>query len=420
MTTKTVKLYIEKCDLKDRYKGATGKKRLRAYLKSVEKYTNVEIEVTEMEKEILGFAIVYSGPDRDHWVAEAKSNIQGEVCSAKAAKKFEESPMYLPSSHIKDKKVSREAVKEMKKEDQRRLQRAGVSPLTIDALEKHDRKHTTGPCGLRQFGCGACHHSWWRTVMKSKPVSRCRGHTCGGKRYDALPREREFGIGRCMCPTCDRVFFAYCEGSETLKCRKCKTNCKPHIHPKWRKKRTRSGVLNPNAASFSPSRNRPRRAPPVRENPGPQFMPVSEVGSFNVQELVSSLPEINHQRADRGRPEPRMKRRIFNASMAHTCTGSTVSTFLSQIDFDTESNMHEVMLDYDSEDDETPGPCKFECAECGNEYTVLVRMVDAAECYRCGTKNHPLQRTLGDIQKTSNAKHSCELCNGNPNCPNLA
>ncbi len=76
-----MKLYIEKCDLKDRYKGATGKKRLRAYLKSVEKYTNVEIEVTEMEKEILGFAIVYSGPDRDHWVAEAKSNIQGEVCS---------------------------------------------------------------------------------------------------------------------------------------------------------------------------------------------------------------------------------------------------------------------------------------------------------------------------------------------------
>ena len=64
-----------------------------------------------------------------------------------------------------------------------------------------------GPCELRQFGCGYCRQSWWRTVLKSKPVSRCRN--CQ-QHYDALPRNKEFGFGRYHCtkPSCGRKFFA--------------------------------------------------------------------------------------------------------------------------------------------------------------------------------------------------------------------
>ena len=48
----------------------------------------------------------------------------------------------------------------------------------------------------------------------------------------------EFGIGRCLCPKklCARKFYAYCVASEIIKCRKCKSECKPQIHPKWRKR----------------------------------------------------------------------------------------------------------------------------------------------------------------------------------------
>lgn len=316
----------------------------------------------------------------------------------------------------------------MQTSDQRRLQRAN-SALTIEALEKHDRKHTTGPCKLRQFGCPVCHTSWWRNVLKSKPVSRCRGGMCGNTRYDALPREKEFGIGRCLCPkeSCGREFYAYCEASETLKCRKCKSDCKPLIHPKWRKRAWQR--LNPGASPFRPGRSRSTS----QEDLGPHFVPVgaSNEGTQYASPhrgdgIVGGMAAMNmYDEPHRGAPSPppvrrpRKKRKIFNFSKSHTPTGGTMSTFLSQVDFG--RNGEEVDLDYDSDDDdEKVGVCKFEC-DCGNEYTVKVRMMDRAKCRRCGRINSPLRwAPMRDIQGDSDAMHSCSRCNGARNCPNTA
>lgn len=350
-----------------------------------------------------------------------------------AAKKYEQPPKYLPSAHIPHKKVSREASKEMKAKDQERLQKSTPSrALTIEALEEHDRKTTTGPCDLRQFGCEECHMSWWRTVIKTKPVSRCKGWKCGHRRYDALPRFLEFGIGRCVCPNedCGKEFFVHCEATDTFKCRKCKTECKPYVHPKWRKRRN----LNPHAPSFPGTpRDRSRDRRNGRSNgrndaevamPYPYPYPYPQHPSWDIESQISTL-EISPPRPPASLAPSRQrkcppKRKIFNASEIHEATGSTISTFLSQIDF--EDTAEEVPLAYDSDDDdEKVGACKFEC-DCGNEYTVICRMVDTAPCYKCrrDNNNNPLHwEPPRDIQKKSDKPHRCSRCDGSGHCPNL-
>lgn len=359
---------------------------------------------------------------------------------AEARKKYEEPPKFLPSAHIRHKKVSKETLQEMPAHDQKRLQPnlPDRAPLTIEALENHDRKYTTGPCQLRQFGCPACQLSWWRNVLKSKPVSRCRGGKCGKRRYQALPREKEFGIGRCLCPNeaCGREFYAYCEASEILNCRKCRSECKPLVHPKWRKRARQR--LNPHAKAFTPGR---RSRSTSREDLGPHFYPASQssnegiphapphwvdtmVDGFSAMGINDRSPRNEHPRG-RAQPStpparrPRRRRKIFNASDEHVPTGGTVSTFLTQMDF--EMSGMEVDLDYDSDDDdEKVGVCKLEC-DCGNEYTVVMRMLDRAKCYRCDRVNNPLRwDPPRDIQGNSDAEHSCSRCNGQRECPNLA
>lgn len=56
------------------------------------------------------------------------------------------------------------------------------------------------------------------------------------------------------------------------------------------------------------------------------------------------------------------------------------------------------------------------------KYTVICRMIDMAECYRCAEMNSPCEfRPLRRINKKTNNKHSCSRCdNGKKNCPNLA
>ena len=283
-----------------------------------------------------------------------------------------------------------EASKEMTPEDQGRLQKSETSleALTIEALEEHNMKISTGPLELRQFACGECHVSWWRTVCKTNPVSRCKGEKCGQQRYDALPRLLEFGIGRCVCPNeeCDFESFVRCEANSTVNCRKCKTECKPYIHPKWKKK----------------EKKREKKT-----------------------QLDSDVPV----EAARNNCHKKKKREIFNASEIHELTGGTVSTFLTQVDF--ESIAEEVDLEYnswtsdDSDDsssndddgDEKVGARKFECI-CGNEYTVICRKIDTAPCYECERVNSPLYlKPLRNIQKK--AAHNCSRCNGAGNCPNL-
>ena len=273
-----------------------------------------------------------------------------------------------------------------------------------------------GPCELRQFGCGYCRQSWWRTVLKSKPVSRCR--KCQ-QRYDALPRNKEFGIGRYHCtkPSCGRKFFAKCEATDRLMCRKCKTIVSnPYIHPRWKKAaRVRSSQkrLNPGAVPFVPKQPPKTRFESSRYEP--DFVPVSKVYNGPLSDPIPSLEGLSLAQHPQG---PRAtRRRIFNASMPHNSTGSTNSTFLSQMNEAGEN----VDLDYDS-DEEGVGPCRFEC-DCGNKYTVVCELFqDTAKCYECRRDNPPLGWARGDLSfNETGYKHSCSKCNGIDigNCPNL-
>ena len=101
--------------------------------------------------------------------------------------------------------------------------------LTKEALQEHER--LTTPKELRQFACGQCENVWWRVVLSIKAVSRC--NRCK-VRYNALPREKEYGIGRFVCPydKCDNVFYGRCHADSKRRCHDCGTIVsKPYIHP---------------------------------------------------------------------------------------------------------------------------------------------------------------------------------------------
>lgn len=158
-----------------------------------------------------------------------------------------------------------------KEENHKKLQKEETSSclLTEEALRKHNI--LTGASELRQFACRPCNHPWWTYVPRTKPVSSC--NSCK-VRYNALDREKEFGIGRYICLPCDRIFYARCEATEEHICFGCK-------------KLTGPPYINPRFKSY--------------------FFPYKK---------QSSDP-----------PPPILK--IINASTPHESTGSTVESFLS-------------------------------------------------------------------------------------------
>ena len=92
----------------------------------------------------------------------------------------------------------------------------GYPLLTREALLRHDI--LCGISELRQFSCKTCNSYWWKSVLRTKPVSDCLScHV----RYDALERSREFGIGRFVCLTCNHCFYAWCTASDEQVCFKC-------------------------------------------------------------------------------------------------------------------------------------------------------------------------------------------------------
>ncbi len=122
----------------------------------------------------------------------------------------------------------------MKKQDQIKiLEGTGVidpgQPLLTEAvLRQHNLLHDLRE--LREFACLRCKHFWWRSVLIMKPVSTCnRCH----KRYDALPRDKLFGIGRYICQN-SHTFFRFCHATLSYRCMKCyEMVYHPHIHPKY-------------------------------------------------------------------------------------------------------------------------------------------------------------------------------------------
>ena len=96
-----------------------------------------------------------------------------------------------------------------------------------------------------------------------------------------------------------------------------------------------------------------------------------------------------------------------------------MSTFLSQINFEKEGEY--VDLDYDGDDDdEKARPSRFEC-DCGQKFTVIVRMQDIAKCFDCGKENRPMGRSPPNAlqSRDTDKKHQCSRCNGKGNCLNL-
>ena len=166
--------------------------------------------------------------------------------------------------------LSQEAVEILSENDQEKLLHEG-SPflLTQEALRKFDL--LTGALVLREFACRDCDYFWWKTVPRTKPVSTCP--RCKVK-YDALPREKEFGTGRYKCTNCDRFFFKRCEATSERPCFKCWSPVRaPYIHPK-----------------------------------------------FIIRRPISEQSDEEHYV------------RVINASTVHDSTGSTTSTFITQRD----------------------------------------------------------------------------------------
>ena len=110
-------------------------------------------------------------------------------------------------------------------------QRGSATCLLTEAmLRKFDIM--TGAIVLRQFACANCNHPWWANVPRTKPVSTCK--ICH-VRYDALERDKEFGIGRFMCLDCDHAFYARCEATEFHVCYRChKLAGPPYINPRFK------------------------------------------------------------------------------------------------------------------------------------------------------------------------------------------
>ena len=202
--------------------------------------------------------------------------------------------VYLSSTHVSTQKAQRlrsESEKykaaPMSVDEQRDLklqsQRNPVL-LTKEALREHER--LTSPKELRQFACSSCNHVWWRVVLSIKAVSRCK--QCNVK-YDALPRNKEYGIGRFVCPNekCGKISFGQCRADGKWKCYGCDIIVrKPYIHPKNEK------------------HCRPKSKYRAR-------------GDHYCGECL-------------GEGECPLSKRVLYASQPHVSTGSTIDTWLSQ------------------------------------------------------------------------------------------
>ena len=191
----------------------------------------------------------------------------------------------LPRLNFPGHSGPRKAAKVLDKRSRTKLAQADPATphlLTTEALKKHDI--ATGTCELREFACEPCDNVWWRVVSTYKLVSRC--YVCK-KRYDALPRECEFGIGLYTCSGCGKEFKSKCTARTTCPCFDCNAPVsKPFIHPKF---------------------NRTPKPTSHRKH------------------YCDKCHGMGHC--------PTFKKVIYRSKL-HDSTGSTLSTFLSQLDFD--------------------------------------------------------------------------------------
>ena len=234
-------------------------------------------------------------------------------------------------------RLSQSALKVLPEEDQSKLLREG-NPflLTEAALRKHDI--STGALELREFACENCDRYWWKTVPCTKPVSKC--FKCKTK-YDALPRDLEFGIGRYKCFGCNKIFFARCEATSERSCFNCDGTVRaPYIHPKFKPIRRNRPPIDPTTSVFKPPKYHAKYVYTVRDPSTDYLLPCPVFFYFPLQ----TKPH---------------KKAVINASKVHDSTGSTASTFITQIEFpgrlyerETEDTIPVVISDPESDEED--------------------------------------------------------------------
>lgn len=170
------------------------------------------------------------------------------------------------------------------------------------------------PAEFRQFACQPCDKVWWLRVPERKRVSRCP--VCKNK-YDALPRESEWGWAKFRCQ-CGSEFHGFgAMNKSQSQCYRCGHFCFPaEILPPHRRQRNRRS-RNRHSCTAQNCFNRDM-------NPGAHVPPI------NLCVHPKSLP-----------------RKVVEPSRHHASSGSTVKTFLTQDDLATEFEYEPSLVDID-------------------------------------------------------------------------
>ncbi|XP_055872021.1 shiftless antiviral inhibitor of ribosomal frameshifting protein homolog isoform X1 [Biomphalaria glabrata] len=163
----------------------------------------------------------------------------------------------------------------------------------------------------RLFACVTCNRSWWKKVPYRKEVSRCKKCLV---RYDAIPKEREWGIGVFHCsrtPNC-RTFkgWAVMGMTESI-CYICKTPVAV------------SEILSPKKSERAPS------SKDTHQCNGFNCYNKNRVGAVasHVFSPTDQVPVCVHPKSRAAMP-PGCCYLIW--SVRHPSSGSTVSTFWDQ------------------------------------------------------------------------------------------
>ncbi|XP_069136779.1 shiftless antiviral inhibitor of ribosomal frameshifting protein-like [Argopecten irradians] len=159
------------------------------------------------------------------------------------------------------------------------------------------------PFQVRQFACEENDNVWWRKVPTRKMVSKCK--KCQ-KRFEAVPKEEEWGLANFVCENCGKKFNGFGQmNSTTSPCNKCGTMCQvKKVIPPYR--RDRNGRRSSRATHTCTAPNCYNRSP------GAPF--------------CTTDVKCVHPRS--------LRRQVVYPSRQHHSTGSTVATFLSQGDLD--------------------------------------------------------------------------------------
>ncbi|XP_052059159.1 shiftless antiviral inhibitor of ribosomal frameshifting protein homolog isoform X1 [Mytilus californianus] len=159
----------------------------------------------------------------------------------------------------------------------------------------------------RLFACGPCDNVWWRKVPSRKLVSRC---VLCRIRYEAVPRQHEWGRAKYQCQFCGNIFIGFGQmGVASNLCYRCETACSPIA-----------------------------------------ILPGRRIEGRRSRNVHSCLCHNCFNRADGPFVEatcvhPRsLDRRVVYASQQHISTGSTVDTFLTQDDLASQASDFEPTL----------------------------------------------------------------------------